>query len=218
MLFPSIIMSPLYPVLARRRNEGAVLSPLLLQAVRAVLLTSLVITVPLVLFSDQFTRLFYGPTFAPAGPVVGIVCLAMIPISLTFVFGSLVAASGRQTKANPFLVVITIAHVAANFLAIPHYGVMGAAAVTVTTESLLALLNIWVSRDFIRWKAFGALALRLGAPVVAAVVVFFALARAMPFPFGPCVTLAVLGAGYVAFRVVTIEDFRRLTGFRKAAA
>lgn len=218
MLFPAIIMGPLYPVLARRWKEGAALSPLLLQAVRAILMMALLITIPLALFRADFTRLFYGDSFAPAAPALGIVVLAMIPVSLNFIFGSLVAASGRQSKANVFIVLITGLNVAANFLAIPRFGVIGAAVVTVATEGLLALANMWITRDFVRWKALGALAARLVAPAVVTVLAVLAGVGRLEFPLGPIVVAAILVVGYAVMGVVTIEDLRRLTPLRKEPA
>jgi O-antigen/teichoic acid export membrane protein len=214
ILFPSIVMAPIYPVLSRRAKEGRALSPLLVQALRAVLVMALLVTLPLVTFSAGFTNLLYGASFAPAREAIAIVALTMIPVSLTYVFGTLVAASGRQTRANPFILLITLINVAANLALIPLWGVAGAAAVTVGTETLIAGASLWIARDFMNWKDLGSLAGRLTGVSIAAVLLAKVGLKALAFPLGPIAMAVMLLAGFAALRVITVRDVRLLTGWR----
>ena len=210
MLFPTIITGPLYPVLARRRGEGVTLSPLLLSAARAILLISLAITLPLTLFHREFTALFFGPGFGAAATSVGIVVLAMIPVGMNFVFGSMVAASGRQPRGNVFIFIVTVLNVLLNLAAIPRFGAPGAAAVTVLTELGLVSCNLWVVRDYIRWAECRTLAIRMALAVAVAAAVGVLLGARLAFPLGPALTVATFGAAAFGLRLVTLEDARRL--------
>jgi len=210
MLFPTIITGPLYPVLARRHAEGAALSPLLLAAIRAILLVSLAITLPLSLFPREFTALLFGPGFRGAAAAVGIVVLAMIPVGMNFVFGSMVAASGRQPRSNVFIFIVTVLNVLLNLAAIPRFGAAGAAAVTVLTELGLVSCNLWVVRDYVRWVECRTLALRMALAVAIAAAVGVLLGARLAFPLGPALTVATFGAAAFGLRLVTLEDARRL--------
>ena len=138
--------------------------------------------------------------------------LAMIPIGMNFVFGSMVAASGRQPRGNVFIFVVTVLNVLLNLAAIPRYGAAGAAAVTVLTELALVSANMWVVRDYVRWGEFGRFSLRLAvAGVAAAAVIAFPAAR-HAFPLGPVLVVAVLGAAAYGLRVFRWEDARQLIG------
>lgn len=150
MLFPTIITTPLYPVLARRLAAGQAVADLVGPAARAVLGITLVITLPLALFRDFFTRLLFGAEFAPAADAVGLVALAMIPVGLTFVYGMLVAAAGRQGRANYWIVGATVVNLGMNAVLIPRWGANGAAATTVLTECVILAGNAWVIRDLAR--------------------------------------------------------------------
>jgi O-antigen/teichoic acid export membrane protein len=212
MLFPTIITGPLYPVLARRHTEGAALSPLLLAAARAIMVVSLAITLPLALFHRDFTALFFGRGYSAAAVAVGIVVLAMIPVGMNFVFGSMVAASGRQPRGNVFIFVVTVLNVLLNLAAIPRFGAAGAAAVTVLTELALVSANMWVVRDYVRWSECRWLAARVALAVATAVAAGVLLGARLAFPLGPVLTVTVFGIAVVALRLVTLDDARRLTG------
>jgi O-antigen/teichoic acid export membrane protein len=210
MLFPTIVTGPLYPVMARRHAEGAALSPLLLSAARAILLVSLAITLPLALFHGEFTALFFGSGYSAASVSVGIVALAMIPVGMNFLFGSLVAASGRQPRGNVFIFIVTVLNVLLNLAAIPRFGAAGAAGVTVLTELTLMSTNMWVVRDFIRWAEFRRFALRLALAATIAAVAGVVLGPRVPFPAGPILVVATFGAASWMLRLATSEDVARL--------
>jgi O-antigen/teichoic acid export membrane protein len=214
MLFPTIITGPLYPVLARRRGEGRALSHLLLEAARVVLLLSLAITLPLALYHRDFTVLLFGRGFSEAATAVGIVVLAMIPVGMNFVFGTMVAASGRQPLGNVLIFAITVMNVLLNLAAIPRFGAGGAAAVTVLTELGLVSSNIWVVRDYLRWPDFRRLGVRMAAAVAVAVALNAVLGPRLVFPLGAILTVVVFGGAAYGLGLVGIEDARRLIGTR----
>jgi O-antigen/teichoic acid export membrane protein len=100
---------------------------------------------------------------------------------------------------------------------IPGFGVEGAAVVTVATEALLALSNIWIVRDYVDWGAFGKLLARLALPAaVVAAAVPVGLGR-FPFPVGPVVAASLLGFLFLVLRLVTPDDLKILTGRRRPA-
>jgi O-antigen/teichoic acid export membrane protein len=209
MLFPTIITGPLYPVMARRHAEGVALSPLLLAAARAILLVSLAITLPLTLFHREFTALFFGRGYSAAAVSVGIVSLAMIPVGMNFIFGSLVAASGRQPRGNVFIFIVTVLNVLLNLAAIPRFGAAGAATVTVLTELALMSANMWVVRDYVHWADFKRLALRLALAATIVVTTGVVLGARLAFPLGPALMVAALGAASSGLRLITWEDVRQ---------
>ena len=209
MLFPTIVTGPLYPVMARRHAEGAALSPLLLSAARAILLVSLAITLPLTLFHGDFTALFFGRGYSAAAIAVGIVALAMIPVGMNFIFGSLVAASGRQPRGNVFIIIVTVLNVLLNLVAIPRGGAAGAATVTVVTELALMSANMWVVRDYVHWVDFRRFVLRLALAAAIAVTTGVVLGPRLAFPLGPAMVVAAFGAAAYRLRLMTWEDVRQ---------
>jgi O-antigen/teichoic acid export membrane protein len=209
MLFPTIVTAPLYPVLARRHGEGDALSPLLADAARVILLVTLAIVLPLALYHAEFTALFFGDGYRAAAPAVGIVVLAMLPVGMNFVFGSMVAAGGRQPRGNVFIGAVTVLNVLLNLAAIPRWGAAGAAAVTVLTELALVGANAWVVRDYVRWRELRATAGRLALAAGVATAAGLAAGARLVFPLGPVVVVLALGAAAFALRLVTAAEVRR---------
>jgi O-antigen/teichoic acid export membrane protein len=209
MLFPTIVTGPLYPVMARRHAEGDALSPLLVDAARVILLVSLAVVLPLALFHEEFTALFFGGGYRAAALPVGIVALAMLPVGMNFVFGSMVAASGRQGRGNVFIFAVTVINVLLNLAAIPRWGAAGAAAVTVLTELALVTANTWVVRDYVRWERVRGPAWRTALAAAVAVAAGVAVGHRLVFPLGPAVVVVALGAAAFALRLVTWQEVRR---------
>jgi O-antigen/teichoic acid export membrane protein len=205
MFFPTVLTTPLYPVLARRWPEGKALSPVLLRTVRLVLAGSILIVFPIVAWRVEITRLLFGEAFLPAAMAVGLISLAMLPVGMNFVFGSLVAASGRQSRGNVMILAVTVANVLLNLALIPRYGLAGAAAVTVATELLLAIGNWSIVREFLDTRGL----VRLGARSLAAVALAGATAwmvRGLAFPWSAATSVAVLAGALVALGLIRLED------------
>jgi O-antigen/teichoic acid export membrane protein len=210
MLFPAIIAGPIYPVLVRRIAVAEDAGDILLQAVRAVLPLSVVFAVPLFLFRADFTRVLFGDGYAPAHDAVGIVALSMIPVGMNFIFGTVVAASGRQRTGNKFIALVTALNIIMNLVLIPMYGVAGAATATVLTESMLAVSYFWIVRDQVRLGATASLLWRIAAPVMLAAFVFMLGPAGGIFFLKLGVFLAVVGTAFLMLGVISISDLKKL--------
>jgi O-antigen/teichoic acid export membrane protein len=210
MLFPSLVLAPLYPVFARNLDDRVWIRELLLKASRIVLVVSVSIAVPMSLFRSEFTLLFYGTPFEAAAPAVGIVTLSMIPVGMTWVYGTLVAASGRQGRANLLIFLITIVNILLNYVLIPIYLEIGAAITTLVTEVAVALVSIWIVRDFIEKRSF----LMITAKASLIALLIFALHEfdLLPGPFWLrlAICLCIMSAAFFALRLVTLADLKKI--------
>jgi O-antigen/teichoic acid export membrane protein len=150
ILFPSIIIAPVYPAFARSQNDKNYINQLLIHSTRAILLVSVFIAIPIFVLKDEITNLLFGYEFIPAASCIGIVILSIIPIGFTWVFGSLVGAIGRQKEANYYIFFVTCLNILLNIILIPIISIKGAAIATLLTEIMIALSNIWIVRDYFR--------------------------------------------------------------------
>ena len=209
MLFPSLVLAPLYPVFARNLEDRVWIRSLLLKASRIVLAVSVIIAVPMFLFRREFTLLFYGTPFEAAAPAVGIVVLSMIPVGMTWVFGTLVAASGRQGRANVLILLITIVNILLNYFLIPVYLEIGAAITTLVTEAAMAVVSIWMVRDFIEKRSFFVITAK--AFLIALLIFALHEFSLLPGPFWLqlAICLCVMSAALVALRLVSLADLKK---------
>ena len=165
---------------------------------------------PLQCFPREVTALLYGQDYLGGSTAVGLLSLATVPIGMTFLTGTIIAATGRQTRSNINILIVSLINVAMNFVMISSYGVAGAAITTLVTEILLAALNCWLVREFLGIAGVLKLLLKIILPLL--VLFILKAAGLLPNPFLLRVALAfVLVAGmYVALGVVVSNDIRRL--------
>jgi O-antigen/teichoic acid export membrane protein len=105
---------------------------------------ALAIVVPLAvggsLVANQAIRAFFGPTFTPAG-IVLVVLLISVPLSvLRSIAASALMAQRREDILFRTVLIAATMNIALNLVAVPAFGMLGAAAVTVLTELLRLVL------------------------------------------------------------------------------
>lgn len=87
--------------------------------------------------------LVFGREFAPAGPVL-VVLMVSVPLSvLRSIATAALMAERREDILLRTVFLAAAANVAMNLFAVPKYGMLGAAAVTVVTEVLRTVLAQW---------------------------------------------------------------------------
>lgn len=210
MLFPTIIVAPIYPVISRNREDAEQVKRVIIEAARILLLIGVSVGFLIFLFRDRATLLLFGKGYRLASASVGLLALTMIPISLNFGAGTLVAALGRQGKSNIFVLIVTVMNLVLNYFMILRLGVLGAVLTTVITETLLVLCNLFVVHDYIPWKKMTDLFLRAVLPVVIAGSVLLTPLRETEFPIQVAIVVTVMVVGYLALRVLKLNDFRTL--------
>jgi O-antigen/teichoic acid export membrane protein len=83
---------------------------------------------------------FFGPAFAAAGTVL-VVLLISVPLSvLRSIAASALMAQGREDILLRTVLIAAVVNIALNLIAVPAFGMLGAATVTVLTELLRLVL------------------------------------------------------------------------------
>jgi O-antigen/teichoic acid export membrane protein len=210
MLFPTIVVAPIYPVISRKRTDTASVKNVMSEAIRALFFIGVSLAVPIFVFRDKITLLLFGEGYRLATNSVGILALTMIPISLNFAAGTLVAALGRQKKSNLFVMVVTFLNLILNYLGIRFFGTEGAAVTTVVTETLLVTCNLFVVHDYISWRSVVSVFLRSVVPAFLASSLTLALIEKISFFFQLSIAVVVMFAGYFFLKLVTLSDIRKM--------
>lgn len=81
-----------------------------------------------------------------------ILILSFIPISLTYIFGTLLTANGNLKALNYMAVFGVILNLALNFILIPALKAEGASIATLITQSLTALIQIVIAYKLFKFK------------------------------------------------------------------
>lgn len=124
--------------------------------------------------SHTFMQLLYNNHVGEYAGVFAVLVWGIVPISMTYVYGTLLTAAGQLRQLN-ILAAITLAiNIGINLIAIPRYGAVGSAWAALTAQAFMAVTQMILAlRSFHlrpRWDYLLRLALFCAAAVVVAVL------------------------------------------------
>jgi O-antigen/teichoic acid export membrane protein len=211
-LLPAMIVMPLYPTFARDSGDRKEIFRLVEKSLRAILSISLMIAVPLTLFQNEFTLLFFGENFGPAAPSLGIIVFTMVPVGMGWLFSYLAGAINRQRQMNYFIGAITMANLILNAALIERWGVFGAAVTTLVTEGAITISALWVVRDYMDLRPL--IRIAGGAAAVATAVLSLGWFGLYPGPFSVELLEAsvLLVGGFIVVGLLRPAEFRTFLG------
>lgn len=212
---PWMISMALTPVFARTfGRDPRAFAKSWRQGLRTVLLIALPIAVGGTVLADELIDRAYGDAYAAASDALAVLVWAC-PLGA---LGTIVQSTLRAASREGWLVRVSgtcaAFNIAANLWAIPHYGITGAAAVTVSTELISAVVLLVLAR---RAGIVGSPRF----PAARVALALLALAGAALATAGVAVELAVVGgvvaygAALVVLGVVTPTELRQATAFRR---
>jgi Na+-driven multidrug efflux pump len=82
----------------------------------------------------------------------GLLILSFIPISMNYVFGTLLTANGNLRQLNQMALAGVVLNVVLNYFLIRGYGIVGAAFATLITQLLTALAQIILAYRMLELK------------------------------------------------------------------
>jgi O-antigen/teichoic acid export membrane protein len=199
----------LIPGLSRLRDDRVAFQALYGSASMLAIVFVLPVVIGGTLLARPLIHTVFGPRYAPsAGPLVPLLFAAGITL-LRFVPQALVIAADRRRDVLWINAIGAVASVALNVVLIPRFGIMGAAASTLTTDVLRMVIALVLAR---RAGARDDALRHLWRPVAAAIcmgtVVWFI--RDWPVWYSVPTGALVYGAGLLAFGVVRREAEGRL--------
>jgi O-antigen/teichoic acid export membrane protein len=207
IVLPSYFMITLFPEIARMDTDSERLRSVMSQALAVMELIAVPVLVLVVALADPIVVLIGGSEFEDAALVLQILMIGLAISFVNGVYGNALVAIGRQAKLFWLSLLVLGANIAMNLVAIPLWGVEGAAVAVSLSELIaffvvrklyadaatlprgerrgrvaLAGLAMVAALAWVPWAPLGDLALVLVAGVVGAVVygVALLLLRALP--------------------------------------
>jgi O-antigen/teichoic acid export membrane protein len=84
--------------------------------------------------------------------VLGLLIWAFIPVSVTYIFSTLLTARERMMRMNRFFIIGIGIDLALNLLLIPHYQALGSAMAAVATQVFIGGAMVWLSLQEFAFK------------------------------------------------------------------
>lgn len=177
-------------------------------ALRNVMLLSLPFAIGLAYAAAPLVRLLAGHDYASAGRVLALLCPMIVWVASYGVLANLQVALDHVSLLVRINVLGVLAKVALNLVAIPIYGVTGAAVVAVAVEAVVVGCQWWISRAYFDVRALsGFLGRMLGAGALMAAAAV-GLGRLIPWPVALAGSAVVFGMAAVALRCVDPDEMR----------
>ena len=108
------------------------------------------------LWAEPVMRLLYHGNYAPYVPVFRVIIFGIIPICITYIFGTLLTAGGYLRQLNLFAAATLVLNVVINLLLIPRFGAVGSAWASLTAQTFMAVaqLALAIRLYHLPWNAF----------------------------------------------------------------
>lgn len=152
-----LVSVPLLPVYARlcRQDRSQISSITRLVFIPMTLLT-LAAAVVLSSCALPVMQLLYHERAELYVPVFRVIVFGIIPIGITYIFGTLLTAGGYLRQLNLFAATSLVLNVAVNLFLIPRFGALGSAWASLSAQSFMALAQFILAVRLFRlpWSTF----------------------------------------------------------------
>jgi O-antigen/teichoic acid export membrane protein len=105
---------------------------------------------PLYFFAEFLINFFYTNKFSESAPVLKVLSFAVIAIGLNNLTGIIINGIGLFKAVMYVTIMATIINVLINIITIPVYGIIAAAWVTVITEYIILIFEIYILSKALR--------------------------------------------------------------------
>ncbi len=143
-LFASLLL-PMFARLLRHHPDGSTVRPLAAMSFKMIWAGSLTL-VAAVFFARQPLVEVMMPLKATLyrWEVLGILIWTFVPVSVTYIFSTLLTAHERLMQMNRFFIAGLVLDVVLNLLLIPHWKAAGSAVATLSTQLFIAVAMVWL--------------------------------------------------------------------------
>ncbi|MBO7491697.1 MAG: polysaccharide biosynthesis C-terminal domain-containing protein [Bacteroidales bacterium] len=136
----SVILLPLFSKMLKEKENVV---PIVRTAFSLLYLYAVTMVVVLSVYREPVMQILYADHVSESVQVFSVLICGLIPISFTYVFGTLLTANGNLRKLNVTAVVGILINILLNLILIPHWHARGAAITSLCTQSVVSLLQ-WI--------------------------------------------------------------------------
>ncbi len=178
--------------------------------------TDLLITISIIVsfgcyfYSLPIMELLYHEHVEASSAVFSILMFGFIPISVTYIFGTLLTANGNLKYLNIMACCGMILNLSLNYLLIPHFQAVGSAWASLITQLFTAVVQLFIGLWLFGFRFDLRYLLNLGAFLILVIGINY-FSRFLPFPWIISFVLMLVGSFIVAV-VFRLFHFRALLG------
>ncbi len=135
----------LLPLIAKMIKENQRINSVVGAAFHLLLIITLGFVAVSICYSTELMELLYNKHINESAKVYKILSFCFIPISMTYIFGTVLTANGSLKYLNLIAGLGMIMNIGLNFILIPLFKENGAAITSLITQSVTAILQAWLA-------------------------------------------------------------------------
>ena len=138
----SVALLPIFSKLTKGGTADSQLPATTRMVTSLMLVFSITTAVALSQMSTPLMELLYTHHIGESATVFRILIYGIIPISMTYVYGTLLTAAGKLRQLNMLAAFTLLINVAVNLFGIPRWGAVGSAWASLTAQSFMAVTQM----------------------------------------------------------------------------
>jgi O-antigen/teichoic acid export membrane protein len=151
-MFALLFAGLLLPVFSRQIKEGGPVQSFVQLGVRLLIAAAIVVSLAGFFYRNELLTLLYDQTSAFSGQTFGFVILSFLPVSITYIYGTLLTANGNLRHLILMAASMLLINLTLNLVLIPEFKAEGAAMTTFVTQWLAALVQVIIVQRIFRFK------------------------------------------------------------------
>lgn len=205
----SVILLPLF---SKMIKENRKITDVMGAAFHLLLIITTAFVAISLLYSRELMELLYNKHIEESAEVYRWLSFCFVPISMTYIFGTLLTANGSLKYLNIIAGLGMLMNIGLNFILIPLFQQNGAAITSLITQTVTAALQAWLALKIFKvkfdWKYCLKIVFYVFAVAVAAVAVRYALSASWIVKTAVSLVLFVVMA--FAVRILSFKDVKSL--------
>ena len=155
-MFAFLFAGLLLPIFSRMIKQEKPLNEMALLSFSLILIPALTFAVLACFYPGEIIAWMYHEHIQYSASIFPLLMLGFIPISTTYIFGTLLTANGNLKELNILAATALVINVLLNFLFIPRYQSFGAALSSLITQTYMAAAQVIVAilkfRFRLKWR------------------------------------------------------------------
>ena len=207
----SVPLLPIYSKLTTNRSNHREIADITRMVFSLMLVFSLTAAVCLSFWGYQWMDLMYQQHVYDSSAVFRILIWGIIPISMTYIFGTLLTANGSLRQLNVLATLTLLINIGVNLWLIPRLAAMGSAWASLGAQSFIAIAQMVIAMRVFALKPSPGFALNLIFYIIV-VLTAALLSLLLPLHWGwQCLCTALVAVGYaIMLKLINIKELIQL--------
>ncbi len=148
LLFATLLLPMFAKMLMNKENIAQLVKVSFLLLV----IPAVVVAVNFSFFRNDIIYVLYNDHIEESAKVFEVLILGFIPISVSYIFGTLLTANGNLKELNIMASIGVVLNLTLNFILIPNLKAYGAALASLITQFITAMLQFMIARKVFNFK------------------------------------------------------------------